>query len=87
MDVSSKHKHQAFAIQLQLEEVKKGSSGEEKITPVGNPLKSSPLHVQSRINKRRRSVGSNSLSASAAPRKRPRGEVDSNFIDITSLLV
>ena len=86
MEVSSKHRHQTFSIQLQLEELKKSySSSEDKITNVGNPIKSSPLHVQSRINKRRRS-GSGSLNSSG-PKKRIRGEFDSSYVDITALLV
>jgi len=90
MDVSSKHSNQSFSIQLQLEEMKKSySSAEEKIVPLGNPIKSSPLQVKSRMNKRKRS-GSSSLSNSGnsfPPKKRIRGEVDSSYVDITSLLI
>jgi hypothetical protein len=91
MDVSSKHSNQSFSIQLQLEEMKKSyTSAEEKIVPLGNPIKSSPLQVKSRMNKRKRSSsGSSSLSSSGNgfPKKRIRGEVDSSYVDITSLLI
>jgi hypothetical protein len=89
MDVSSKHRHQSFSIQLQLEELKKSfSASEDKTTSLGNPIKSSPLHVQSRIsNKRRRSGGSPSGLSNPVPRKRSRGEFDSSYVDITPLLV
>jgi len=91
MDVSSKHSNQSFSIQIQLEEMKKSyTSAEEKIVPLGNPIKSSPLQVKSRMNKRKRSSsGSSSLSSSGNgfPKKRIRGEVDSSYVDITSLLI
>jgi hypothetical protein len=47
MDVSSKHHHQPFSIQLQLQEIKKSS-----VVNIGEPIKSAPLRVQSRINKK-----------------------------------
>jgi hypothetical protein len=92
MEVSSKHRHQSFSIQLQLEEMKKSySNNEDKITVVGSPIKSSPLHVQSRINKRRRTnstgSGGGSYSAAVPNRKRSRSDFDSSYVDITSLLV
>lgn len=58
---------------------------EDNTTILGNPVKSNPLHVQSRIAKRRRnSTGS---IGNYVPRKRARGEFDSNYVDITPLLV
>jgi hypothetical protein len=50
MEVSSKHQHQAFIIQFQLEY----ADELEKVLNIGEPVKSAPLHVQSRINKRKR---------------------------------
>jgi len=89
MDVSSKHSNQSFSIQIQLEEMKKSyTSAEEKIVPLGNPIKSSPLQVKSRMNKRKRSSSSSlSSSGNGFPKKRMRGEVDSSYVDITSLLI
>lgn len=49
MEVSSKHQHQAFIIQFQLEY----ADELEKVVNIGEPVKSAPLHVQSRINKRK----------------------------------
>jgi len=64
------------------------TSSEEKITLAGNPIKSLPLHVQSRINKRKRSGSlTHSNGGLSSSRKRSRGDIDSNFVDITSLLV
>jgi len=86
MEVSSKHHHQAFSIQIQLQEIR---TVEPRfpimmtIHSIGEPVKSSPLHVQSRINKRKRSF----LGHHGRPRKRSRGESDCNYVDITSLLV
>jgi len=83
MEVSSKHHHQAFSIHLQLQEIRKGSvNGTVAVVPIGEPVKSAPLHVQSRINKRKRSC-----SFHVRPKKRSRGESDCNYVDITSLLV
>jgi len=83
MEVSSKHHHQAFSINLQLQEIRKGSAnGPVIVVPIGEPVKSAPLHVQSRINKRKRAC-----SFHVRPKKRVRGESDCNYVDITSLLV
>jgi len=91
MEVSSKHQHQAFSIQLQLEEWRTDPflSMEQKLRNVGNPAKCSPLHVQSRITKRKRSNHSSYKkdSESNPAKKRLRGEYDSSYVDITSLLV
>eukprot|EP01127_Copromyxa_protea_P009616 TRINITY_DN2280_c0_g1_i1.p1 TRINITY_DN2280_c0_g1~~TRINITY_DN2280_c0_g1_i1.p1 ORF type:complete len:471 (+),score=76.96 TRINITY_DN2280_c0_g1_i1:168-1415(+) len=90
MEVSSKHSHQSFAIQLQLEEIKKMFPGsvEEKVVSYGNPIRSSPLQVISRMNKRKRSSSASSLSSSGGcNKKRVRTESDPSFVDITSLLV
>jgi len=86
MEVSSKHQHQDFCIQVQLEEVKKSfSSPEDKVRVIGNPVRSSPLHVQSRINNKRK----RSLSCSGGKyAKRARGDFcDSSYVDITPLLI
>jgi len=77
MEVSSKHQHQAISIQIQLQQVRSGS-----FAPIGPAVKSSPLHVQSRINKRKRAS-----SGPGKPRKRSRGDSDINYVDITFLLV
>jgi len=53
MEVSSKYQHQAFCIQFQLEELKASVA-----RPIGAPIKSIPLHVQSRVNKRKKSLTS-----------------------------
>jgi len=95
MEVSSKHRHQSFSIQLQLEEMRKSyTNAEDKITALGVPVKSSPLHVQSRINKRKRtnSAGSGGsggvgVGGTGLSRKRLRADFDSSYVDITSLLV
>jgi len=79
MEVSSKHHHQAFSIQIQLQEQ---SSGE--VISVGEPIKLAPLHVQSRINKRTRA---STFTTNGRPKKRTRGEAESNYVDITPLLV
>lgn len=89
MEVSSKHQHQAFSIQLQLEELVSTSAG-DSYQPIGEPVKTASLHVQSRISKRRRSVSGTSGNDSAGkPKKRFRpGETDDcTFVDITALLV
>jgi len=84
MEVSSKHHHQAFSILLQLQEIFNGANGSTTVNPVGEVLKLAPLHVQSRINKRKRS----SFNGHGRPsRKRARGESDCNYVDITPLLV
>jgi len=82
MEVSSKHHHQSFSIQLQLQEIRKGSGNGVDVVSIGEVVKSAPLHVQSRINKRKRSC-----SFHVRPKKRVRGESESNYVDITSLLV
>jgi hypothetical protein len=84
MEVSSKHHHQAFSIQLQLQEICSGADGNISVNPIGEAIKLAPLHVQSRINKRKRSCFSGHTSK---PRKRTRGESDCNYVDITPLLV
>jgi len=83
MEVSSKHHHQAFSIQLQLQEIYNAADGSVGVHPVGEAVKLAPLHVQSRINKRKRSC----FSGHGRPRKRARGESDCNYVDITTLLV
>jgi len=83
MEVSSKHHHQAFSIQLQLQEICNAADGSVGVYPIGELLKLAPLHVQSRINKRKRGC----LSGHGRPRKRARGESDCNYVDITPLLV
>eukprot|EP00029_Vermamoeba_vermiformis_P010820 TRINITY_DN5789_c0_g1_i2.p1 TRINITY_DN5789_c0_g1~~TRINITY_DN5789_c0_g1_i2.p1 ORF type:complete len:300 (-),score=107.65 TRINITY_DN5789_c0_g1_i2:60-959(-) len=50
MEVSSKHQHQAFIISFQLEYAEESG----KVVNIGESVKSAPLHVQSRINKRKR---------------------------------
>lgn len=88
MDVSSKHYNRSFIIQLQLEEMKNShSSAEERIVLLGSPVKSSPLHVTSRLNgKRKRSVSLSSSGGNA--KKRSRSDSDpTSFVDITPLLV
>jgi len=84
MEVSSKHHHQAFSIQLQLQEICTESDGNISTIPIGESVKLAPLHVQSRINKRKRSCFNGHISKQ---RKRTRGESDSNYVDITPLLV
>jgi len=84
MEVSSKHHHQAFSIQLQLQEISSGSDGSISFNSLGDLVKLAPLHVQSRINKHKRSCFSSHMSK---PRKRTRGEADCNYVDITPLLV
>jgi hypothetical protein len=84
MEVSSKHHHQAFSIQLQLQEISNEADGNISTIPVGDSIKLAPLHVQSRINKRKRSCFNGHITKQ---RKRTRGESDSNYVDITSLLV
>jgi len=83
MEVSSKHHHQAFSIQLQLQEICNAADGSLGVSPIGESVKLAPLHVQSRINKRKRSC----FSGHGRPRKRARGESDCNYVDITPLLV
>jgi len=82
MEVSSKHHHQSFSIHLQLQQIHKGLNGAVEVVPLGESVKSAPLHVQSRINKRKRPC-----SFHVRPKKRARGESDCNYVDITSLLV
>jgi hypothetical protein len=84
MEVSSKHHHQAFSIQLQLQEICSAADGNISVIPIGEAVKLAPLHVQSRINKRKRSCFNGHTSK---PRKRTRGESDCNYVDITPLLV
>jgi hypothetical protein len=84
MEVSSKHHHQAFSIQLQLQEICTEADGNISTIAVGEAIKLAPLHVQSRINKRKRSCFNGHISKQ---RKRTRGESDSNYVDITPLLV
>jgi hypothetical protein len=80
MDVSSKHHHQPFSIQLQLQEIKKTGS----VVSIGEPIKSAPLRVQSRINKK----GTTRTSLfNIKTKKKSRTDIDCNYIDITSLLV
>jgi len=83
MEVSSKHHHQAFSIQLQLQEISNAADGIVGVNPIGEIVKLAPLHVQSRINKRKRTC----FSGHGRPRKRSRGESDCNYVDITPLLV
>jgi len=80
MDVSSKHHHQPFSIQLQLQEIKKTGSA----VSIGEPIKSAPLRVQSRINKK---TPTRSSVFNLKTKKKTRGDVDCNYIDITPLLV
>eukprot|EP01124_Arcella_intermedia_P031935 TRINITY_DN7344_c0_g1_i1.p1 TRINITY_DN7344_c0_g1~~TRINITY_DN7344_c0_g1_i1.p1 ORF type:complete len:527 (+),score=25.69 TRINITY_DN7344_c0_g1_i1:152-1732(+) len=80
MEVSSKHHHQAFSVSLQLQEIRKGNPSQS--VPIGESVKSSALHVQSRMSKRKRSS-----SQSSKPKKRVRGEAECNYVDITPLLV
>jgi hypothetical protein len=80
MDVSSKHHHQPFSIQLQLQEIKKTGS----VINIGEPVKSAPLRVQSRINKK---APSRSNIFNLKTKKKSRSELDCNYIDITPLLV
>jgi hypothetical protein len=84
MEVSSKHHHQAFSIQLQLQEICTEADGNISTIPIGESIKLAPLHVQSRINKRKRSCFNGHITKQ---RKRTRGESDSNYVDITTLLV
>jgi len=86
MEVSSKHHHQAFSIQLQLQEILNEVDGNLSAVPLGEIVKLAPLHVQSRINKRKRSSSSYN-SNHVKQRKRTRGESDSSYVDITPLLV
>jgi len=81
MDVSSKHHHQPFSIQLQLQEIKKTGS----VVNIGEPIKSSPLRVQSRINKKGTTTRSSLFNTKS--KKKTRQDLDCNYIDITSLLV
>jgi len=83
MEVSSKHHHQAFSIQLQLQEISNAADCTVNLSPIGVVVKLAPLHVQSRINKRKRTC----FSGHGRPRKRARGESDCNYVDITPLLV
>jgi hypothetical protein len=80
MDVSSKHHHQPFSIQLQLQEIKKTGS----VVSIGEPIKSAPLRVQSRINKK---GTTRSSLFNLKTKKKSRTGLDCNYIDITSLLV
>jgi len=80
MDVSSKHHHQPFSIQLQLQEIKKTGS----VVSIGEPIKSAPLRVQSRINKK---GTTRSSLFNLKTKKKSRTDLDCNYIDITSLLV
>jgi hypothetical protein len=84
MEVSSKHHHQAFSIQLQLQELCNEMDGNISTVSLGDSIKLAPLHVQSRINKRKRSCFNGHITKQ---RKRTRGESDSNYVDITPLLV
>jgi len=70
MEVSSKHHHQAFSIQLQLQEICTEPDGNITTYPLGESIKLAPLHVQSRINKRKRSSFNGHISKQ---RKRTRG--------------
>jgi len=79
MDVSSKHHHQSFSIQIQLQ-VKKNDT----FVNLGEPVKSASLHVQSRLNHKRKTTTSTSQET---PKKKLRTDTDTNYIDITSLLV
>jgi hypothetical protein len=54
MEVSSKHYHQSFCIHFQLEQIDPLHS--EVVIPLGDPIKSFPMHVQSRITKRKRTT-------------------------------
>jgi hypothetical protein len=81
MDVSSKHHHQPFSIQLQLQEIKKIAGS---VINIGEPVKSAPLRVQSRINKK---APSRSNIFNLKTKKKSRSELDCNYIDITPLLV
>jgi len=80
MDVSSKHHHQPFSIRLQLQEIKKTGS----VVSIGEPIKSAPLRVQSRINKK---GTTRSSLFNIKTKKKSRTDLDCNYIDITSLLV
>jgi len=81
MDVSSKHHHQPFSIQLQLQEIKKTGS----VVNIGEPIKSAPLRVQSRINNKKGIPRENVFNLKT--KKKNRTELDCNYIDITPLLV
>jgi hypothetical protein len=87
-EVSSKNSNISFSIQLQLEESKAVFPKEEVFLAVGNPVRSSPLQVISRLNKRKRGSSTNGLNSSGgSAKKRARNDGDPNFVDITSLLV
>jgi hypothetical protein len=52
VEVSSRHRHQSFTISFQLEQMDPCNS--HLIIPLGKSVKSLPLHVQSRVPKRKR---------------------------------
>jgi len=82
MDVSSKHHHQPFSIQLQLQEIKKTGS----VVDIGDPIKTAPLRVQSRMSKKGTPRAS-MFNLKTIQKKKTRIELDCNYIDITPLLV
>jgi len=82
MDVSSKHHHQPFSIQIQLQEIKSGSI----CVNIGDPIKSAPLRVQSRINNNKKATPRSNLF-NLKTKKKTRTDIDCNYIDITPLLV
>jgi len=82
MDVSSKHHHQPFSIQLQLQEIKKTGS----VVDIGDPIKTAPLRVQSRMSKKGTSRSS-MFNIKTIQKKKTRIDLDCNYIDITPLLV
>jgi len=83
MDVSSKHHHQPFSIQFQLQEIKSGSA----CVNIGDPIKSAPLRVQSRINSNKKATPRSNLFNLKTNKKKSRTDIDCNYIDITPLLV
>jgi len=83
MDVSSKHHHQPFSIQLQLQEINKTGS----VVDIGEPIKTAPLRVQSRLSKKGTPRASMFNHKTIHKKKTRIGDLDCNFIDITPLLV
>jgi hypothetical protein len=82
MDVSSKHHHQPFSIQLQLQEIKKTGS----VVDIGDPIKTAPLRVQSRMSKKG-TPRSSVFNIKTIQKKKTKIDLDCNYIDITPLLV
>jgi len=107
MEVSSKHRHQAFSLLFQLQTIpsrehleegrRSDDSPDGKLRPkedfqsLGDPVKSTALHVQSRMPSRKNSVDESAAISSsdpnARPKKRARSDSDCNYVDITPLLI